>query len=187
MNGFILGFQRRVWWPKWTPASSSCRIEMAGTVVGPPGCIRRGPSSGAGRALAGPAPPRSERSACELRYASWRHTPGELGAPGSSRGRRSLPRGPVGAAPPPSHISDAVPVVAKLAIRLDDDQVEAKRQLGQRGPVPEPADSPKRVARIVEAPPLRVVDRLLRQAEIAASTPPHFDDDDRGRRSRIDR
>jgi hypothetical protein len=23
MNGFILGFQRRVWWPKWTPASSS--------------------------------------------------------------------------------------------------------------------------------------------------------------------
>src|SRR3990170_5392176 len=23
MNSFILGFQRRVWWPKWTPASSS--------------------------------------------------------------------------------------------------------------------------------------------------------------------
>jgi hypothetical protein len=31
MNGFILGFQRRVWWPKWTPASSSCRIEVDGT------------------------------------------------------------------------------------------------------------------------------------------------------------
>ena len=27
MNGFIFGFQRRVWWPKWTPASSSWRIE----------------------------------------------------------------------------------------------------------------------------------------------------------------
>ena len=26
------GFQRRVWWPKWTPASSSCRIETDGTV-----------------------------------------------------------------------------------------------------------------------------------------------------------
>src|SRR5450432_3216182 len=23
MNGFIFGFQRFVWWPKWTPASSS--------------------------------------------------------------------------------------------------------------------------------------------------------------------
>jgi hypothetical protein len=22
MNCFIFGFQRRVWWPKWTPASS---------------------------------------------------------------------------------------------------------------------------------------------------------------------
>src|SRR5260221_11422663 len=31
MNGFILGFQRRVWWSKWTPASSSCRIEVDGT------------------------------------------------------------------------------------------------------------------------------------------------------------
>src|SRR5437899_9546627 len=26
MYGFILGFQRLVWWPKWTPASSSCFI-----------------------------------------------------------------------------------------------------------------------------------------------------------------
>jgi hypothetical protein len=32
MNGRILGFQRRVWWPKWTPASSSWRIETDGTV-----------------------------------------------------------------------------------------------------------------------------------------------------------
>jgi hypothetical protein len=26
MYGFILGFQRLVWWPKWTPASKSCFI-----------------------------------------------------------------------------------------------------------------------------------------------------------------
>ena len=26
MNRFIFGFQRRVWWPKWTPASSSSRM-----------------------------------------------------------------------------------------------------------------------------------------------------------------
>src|SRR5262245_45176646 len=26
MNGFIFGFQRLVWWPKWTPASSSSCI-----------------------------------------------------------------------------------------------------------------------------------------------------------------
>src|SRR5207249_11525769 len=27
MKRRILGFQRRVWWPKWTPASKSSRIE----------------------------------------------------------------------------------------------------------------------------------------------------------------
>jgi hypothetical protein len=27
MKRFIFGFHRRVWWPKWTPASSSCRME----------------------------------------------------------------------------------------------------------------------------------------------------------------
>ena len=32
MYGRIFGFQRLVWWPKWTPASSSCRIETDGTV-----------------------------------------------------------------------------------------------------------------------------------------------------------
>ena len=28
MKRFIFGFQRRVWCPKWTPASSICRIVM---------------------------------------------------------------------------------------------------------------------------------------------------------------
>jgi hypothetical protein len=28
-----LGFQRRVWWPKWTPASSNWRIVNVGMVM----------------------------------------------------------------------------------------------------------------------------------------------------------
>src|SRR5262245_48295546 len=30
MNRFIFGFQRRVWWPKWTPASSRSFMETTG-------------------------------------------------------------------------------------------------------------------------------------------------------------
>src|SRR5437016_6225252 len=30
MKRRIFGFQRRVWWPKWTPASSSSRMEATG-------------------------------------------------------------------------------------------------------------------------------------------------------------
>src|SRR3546814_552860 len=33
MYGFIFGFQRCVWWPKWTPASSSWRIEKSGNAM----------------------------------------------------------------------------------------------------------------------------------------------------------
>src|SRR5437016_9330597 len=33
MKRRILGFQRRVWWPKWTPASSRSRIETAPAFV----------------------------------------------------------------------------------------------------------------------------------------------------------
>ena len=32
MYSFILGFQRLVWWPKWTPASSSSFIVMLAMV-----------------------------------------------------------------------------------------------------------------------------------------------------------
>src|SRR6186997_3554599 len=35
MKRRILGFQRRVWWPKWTPASSSSRIETTDTRSAP--------------------------------------------------------------------------------------------------------------------------------------------------------
>ena len=30
MKRFIFGFQRRVWWPKWTPASSNSFMETTG-------------------------------------------------------------------------------------------------------------------------------------------------------------
>ena len=32
MNRFIFGFQRRVWCPKWTPASSSCFMVTTGAI-----------------------------------------------------------------------------------------------------------------------------------------------------------
>jgi len=31
MKRFIFGFQRRVWWPKWTPASKSSRMLTTAT------------------------------------------------------------------------------------------------------------------------------------------------------------
>src|SRR5215471_4675251 len=34
MYSAIFGFQRWAWWPKWTPASSSWRIEKSGSVIG---------------------------------------------------------------------------------------------------------------------------------------------------------
>src|ERR1700736_2336660 len=37
MNGAILGFQKRVWCPKWTPASSICRIDTL--VINTPGRV----------------------------------------------------------------------------------------------------------------------------------------------------
>src|SRR6478609_6314450 len=33
MKRFIFGFQRRVWWPKWTRASSSCFMVTTGSVT----------------------------------------------------------------------------------------------------------------------------------------------------------
>ena len=35
MKRFIFGFQRRVWWPKWTPASSSSRMETTAKGLAP--------------------------------------------------------------------------------------------------------------------------------------------------------
>ena len=49
MNGRILGFHRRVWWPKWTPASSSWRIETVGTLCPPAVVPPRIPCGAVGR------------------------------------------------------------------------------------------------------------------------------------------
>src|SRR3954454_6639539 len=68
MYGFIFGFQRRVWWPKWTPASRSWRMETDAT--GATSCRFSSSANlvaGGRWALALPAPSRSERSACVLR------------------------------------------------------------------------------------------------------------------------
>src|SRR5438128_1488726 len=57
MKRRILGFQRRVWWPKWTPASSSSRMETTDISI-PFGwrvCCRRGPDGTGVRRT--PAPP----------------------------------------------------------------------------------------------------------------------------------
>ena len=48
MNRFIFGFQRRVWCPKWTPASSSCFMVTTATMGSlPVGSLCR-PDAGAG-------------------------------------------------------------------------------------------------------------------------------------------
>src|SRR6476620_1486234 len=54
MKRRILGFQRRVWWPKWTPASSSSRIETTDTRSAPFGLVD-------GDSPTGRAEPRSRR------------------------------------------------------------------------------------------------------------------------------
>jgi hypothetical protein len=70
MYGRILGFQRRVWWPKWTPASSSWRMETDGMGEGPPVSVvppRVLGSVGTGRhACWRPRHLRGERHACEM-------------------------------------------------------------------------------------------------------------------------
>ena len=68
MKRRIFGFQRRVWWPKWTPASSSSRMPTSGMVLLPWFVVRcgtaartaeRGPGE---RSALGRAGPRSGRS-----------------------------------------------------------------------------------------------------------------------------
>ena len=50
MYGFIFGFQRLVWCPKWTPASRSCFIEMAVPVEATAAAIVSAPVVSAGAA-----------------------------------------------------------------------------------------------------------------------------------------
>src|SRR5215210_6211483 len=79
MKRRIFGFQRRVWWPKWTPASSSSRIVTTATVKLPSfgyGLRRRG-SGGTGLAeeqpvtRARPAPPPGLSAGSVAETAAW--------------------------------------------------------------------------------------------------------------------
>src|SRR5829696_835622 len=58
MKRRILGFQRRVWWPKWTPASSSSLMPISVAKEVAPLCVGVPPAGGlrtrAGSARAGP-------------------------------------------------------------------------------------------------------------------------------------
>src|SRR5438046_1979766 len=69
MKRRILGFQRRVWWPKWTPASSSSRIETTGTDSAPFGWVGLLPAGlgGTGALGAGTATGLIRRVGCENR------------------------------------------------------------------------------------------------------------------------
>src|SRR5919202_3169844 len=69
MKRRILGFQRRVWWPKWTPASSSSRMET--TDIDVPfwllAVCRRGPGGTGVRRTPAPPPARDRRVEVEKR------------------------------------------------------------------------------------------------------------------------
>src|SRR5919204_2167598 len=102
----IFGFQRRVWCPKWTPASRSSRLVTTGTVPPPSGCpsarfgSHLGPVgsiwSGHRSRVQPPNPrrdPEGDPRACELGAAGPRRTRGAGGGQSSSGDGpgRSLP------------------------------------------------------------------------------------------------
>src|ERR671914_2075161 len=69
MKRRILGFQRRVWWPKWTPASSSSLMPISVAkesapfwFVAPPAATRDPGRLGPGRAASLPADESRQRS-----------------------------------------------------------------------------------------------------------------------------
>src|ERR671915_2296857 len=68
MKRFIFGFQRRVWWPKWTPASRSSLMETTDTGL-PLSVVCTAPTGPGGTGRIGPAPPPAavRRVGCENR------------------------------------------------------------------------------------------------------------------------
>src|SRR5919202_5016347 len=71
----IFGFQRRVWWPKLTPASKSSRIETTGTSVSSSVFVGFGRrrAGGTGRAPAPPPRPGAAGSGAKRLHSSRRH------------------------------------------------------------------------------------------------------------------
>ena len=70
--------------------------------------------------------------------------------------------------------------------RLDDDQVHPNRQVRRRCAVRQ-AVLEQTAHRGAEVTPLPAVEGLLGHAEVAAPTPANLDDDEGGRRTRVDR
>src|SRR2546426_12785221 len=112
MKRRIFGFQRRVWWPKWTPASSSSRIETTDIGIRSPFWLilllpvgpgwNRHPSN-AGTATQTDPPGRVRKTAAFYRL---RIAPGALEGRGQIGGAgglgvRPLPRGEVPDGAPP--------------------------------------------------------------------------------------
>ena len=175
MKRFILGFQRRVWCPKWTPLSSSWRM-VTTAMARPSGAHREGarqqadPSRGPASRLSAPTSWPAPLAPCRqpLRHCA-RHVPGPL--------RRSTPsRCPVGArrdgspgdreddarsrpvrtgrtrsladrhAPVPPARAPAAPARPRARRGRRRDAVPAGRRR------PAPADRPRRRARIAVMP-----------------------------------
>src|SRR5205823_4317508 len=135
MKRRILGFQRRVWWPKWTPASSSSRMETTDMCVpfGWSFLLRRGASGTGIRRTPAPPPVLRRRVGCDLR-AKWYPSP--------SRGRVRVER------------------VAKRIAAVAPD-----RRLDAAGPRARAADDERRVVPLQLTPTnerLQAAVRLLR-------------------------
>ena len=107
MNRLIFGFHRRFWWPKWTPASSSCFMDTTGVAMGcsPLPTVSRSPCRAPSRATGGwhgwkwtlagaltshrpsPSLAAAPRTLLRRRRRSWPIRPG----PSRRRWRRSAP------------------------------------------------------------------------------------------------
>jgi hypothetical protein len=70
--------------------------------------------------------------------------------------------------------------------RLDDDQVEAQSQVRDEGAVRQATVLDELVRSGANGTPLAMVDGFLGEAEIAPRAPAHLDDDEGGRRTRVD-
>ena len=105
MKRFIFGFQRRVWCPKWTPASSICRMVM--TAIANSFAVDR-PATGAGATASGGGLDRVGRPTgrwadravyrADRRASALRAVPGSAAAAAAPGGRRAVGRhqpGPV--------------------------------------------------------------------------------------------
>src|SRR5574340_295867 len=123
MYGFIFGFQRRVWWPKCTPASS--RFFMETDMVVPPFSVVPPPASSPAATGSTPAPRAGSTGVCDEERGVGYHTPAM-----KTRSARSG-RGEVPAARR-AHEVCRVPA-RELGV---GDELQGELALARRAPVP---------------------------------------------------